>query len=160
MASPPPPEVLVVGIGNPLRGDDGVGPTALAALEARELPGAQLMAFQGDGLLLLDAWKHADRVILIDAVTSGGKPGAVYRFDALAQTFPAGLSFSSTHAFGVAEAIELARTLKQLPSSLVIYGIEGKNFTIGAGLSPEVKRALHDVVERIENEVRLHSSHF
>lgn len=148
-----PLEVLVIGVGNMLRGDDGVGPAIIAALAARGLPGAQLMICQGDGLQLMETWKRADRVILIDAVTSGGKPGTVYRFDADQQALPADLSFSSTHAFGVVEAIELARALDQLPSRLVIYAIEGQRFAIGTGLSPEVGRGLDDVVGRIVGEV-------
>jgi hydrogenase maturation protease len=148
-----PPDVLVIGVGNTLRGDDGVGPAVIAALEARGLPGAQLISCQGDGLQLIETWKHADRVMLIDAVTSGGKPGAVYRFDALAQALPAELSFSSTHAFGVVEAIELARALDHLPSHLVIYAVEGKHFSIGARLSPEVEGALDELVERVAGEV-------
>lgn len=151
MLSPPP--VLIIGIGNTLRGDDGVGPAVIAALEARGLAGAQLIACQGDGPWLLDVWKHAGRVVIIDAVTSGGKPGAVYRFDAHRQALPTDLSFSSTHAFGVAEAIELARVLEQLPPQVVIYAIEGKHFSIGTRLSPEVERALDEVVERVAGEV-------
>jgi hydrogenase maturation protease len=147
------PETLVIGIGNELRGDDGAGLAVIAALEARGLPGIQLMACGGDGLLLIEVWKHASRVMLIDAATGAGEPGTVHRYDALAQAFPADLSFTSTHAFGVAEAIELARVLGQLPSHLVIYAIEGKNFSVGAVLSPEVERAVYDVVERVSNEV-------
>ncbi|HVB73010.1 MAG TPA: hydrogenase maturation protease [Ktedonobacteraceae bacterium] len=148
-----PPDVLVIGVGNTLRGDDGVGLAVIAALEARGLPGAQLMSCQGDGLQLIETWKRADRIILIDAVTSGGKAGMVYRFDAIAQALPADLSFSSTHAFGVVEAIELARALDQLPPHIVIYAVEGKNFAIDARLSPEVERALDDLVERVAREV-------
>ena len=148
-----PPDVLVIGVGNTLRGDDGAGPAVIAALEARGLPGAQLMTCQGDGLQLLETWKCASKVVLIDAVMAGGKPGAVYRFDAIAQALPADLSFSSTHAFGVAEAIELARALDQLPQHIVIYAVEGEHFAAGERLSPQVERALGEVVERVAGEV-------
>ena len=152
------PDVLIIGIGNAQCGDDGVGPAVVEALEARGLPGVELMFCEGDGLQMLDAWKNVGKVVLIDAVMSGGKPGTVYRFDAHAQRLPADLSFSSTHAFGVAGAIELARVLDQLPSYLMVYAIEGKNFSIGAGLSPEVELAVLDVVERVANEVRFMSN--
>ena len=149
------PDVLIIGIGNALRGDDGAGPAAVEALEARALAAeVELLTCAGDGLQLLDAWKNASRVILIDTVTSGGEPGTVYRFDARALMLPAELRFSSTHAFGVAEAVELARALGDLPSHLVIYAVEGKNFSVGAGLSPQLERAVLDVVERVSNEVR------
>lgn len=148
------PGMLVIGIGNPLRGDDGVGPTIVEILKARGLPGARLMTCHGDGLLLIETWKNKG-VMLIDAATSGAHPGTVYRFDALRRPLPAGFSLYSTHAFGIAETIELARTLDQLPSHLVIYAIEGRNFAMGAGLSPEVERAVHDVVERLVCEASL-----
>ena len=147
-----PSSVLIIGIGNTLRGDDGIGPAGIAALKARGLVGAQLMTGPGDGLWLLGVWKHAGWVVIIDAVTSGGQPGAVYRFDAHRQALPTDLSFSSTHAFGVVEAIELARVLGQLPPQVVIYAIEGKHFAIGTRLSPEVERALDEVVARVAGE--------
>ncbi len=156
-----PPDILVIGVGNALRGDDGVGPAVIAALEARGLQGARAMNCQeGDGLQLIETWKHADTVILIDAVTSGAKPGAVYRFDEIAQALPADLTFSSTHAFGVVEAIELARALDQLPPRVVVYAVEGKHFAIGASLSPDVERALDEVVERVAREVEHERTHY
>jgi hydrogenase maturation protease len=60
---------------------------------------------------------------------------------------------TSSHAFNVAEAIELARVLNRLPPRLVVYGVEGRRFDVGAGMSPEVARATDEVVERLFNEV-------
>ncbi len=157
------PIMQVIGMGNPLRGDDGAGPAIVEALKARGLPGVQLMTCHGDGLPLIDTWKSAGRVMLIDAATSGANPGTIYRFDALSQALPASLSFYSSHTFGAAETIELARTLGQLPPHLVVYAIEGKNFALGAGLSPEVEHAVREVVERVVDEVNqitaVHTSH-
>ena len=93
-------------------------------------------------------------VILIDAVSSGAPPGTLYRFDALTQPMPGRYSFHSTHAFGVAEAIELARALHVLPPNLIVYAIEGKNFATGVGLSPEVEQAVQRVVEQVTREVQ------
>ncbi len=145
--------VLVVGVGNTQRGDDGIGPAVIAALEARGLPCTQCMICQGDGLQLIEAWKDTDRVVLIDAATSGAPPGTIYRFEARGQTLPAGLRFSSTHAFGVVEAIELARELDLLPPHLVLYAVEGKQFAVGTELSLEVQRALSKVVDRVVWEI-------
>ena len=63
----------------------------------------------------------------------------------------------STHGFGVAEAVELARSLNQLPPQLIIYGIEGKNFADGFGLSPEVEGAAAQVVRRVLLEIKIFS---
>jgi hydrogenase maturation protease len=150
--------IVLIGIGNAYRSDDGVGLAAIKALKARGLPNILITECSGDGTELIEIWETARKVILIDAVSSGAKPGTIYRFDALTQPFPTHFSFQSTHAFGVAEAIELARALDQLPPLLIVYAIEGKNFTTGVGLSPEVENALRKAVEQVEHEVLEHSS--
>src|SRR6266699_4505600 len=105
--------------------------------------------YRGDGATLMEAWKAAPSVIVIDAASSGRAPGTIHRFDAVMQPIPTGFSFHSTHAFGVAEAIGLAHALQQLPPRLIVYAIEGKNFTAGVGLSPRVAKAVQKVIEQI-----------
>src|SRR5579859_3929386 len=113
--------MLVIGIGNSYRNDDGVGPAVLALLRTMQLPGVRLLECDGDCSALLAAWQGADAVVLVDAVSSSASPGTIYRFDLLAQELPRDLSFHSTHAFGVAEALALGRVLEQLPASLTLY---------------------------------------
>lgn len=143
-------DILVIGIGNSYRGDDGVGPAIIALLRAEKLPGAQLFVCDGDCSSLLDAWQGTDAVVLIDAVSSGAPPGTIYRFDALAQPLPREMSFQSTHAFGVAEALALGRALGQLPASLMLYAIEGKSFASGVCLSDEVEAAVREVAQQLK----------
>lgn len=100
----------------------------------------------------MDLWADSDSVIIIDAVRSGGESGAIYRIDALAEQLPRRLFLCSTHALGLAEAIELARAMDRLPARLIIYGIEGRDFEPGIGLSPEVERAAREVAARIQSE--------
>jgi hydrogenase maturation protease len=145
--------MLVIGVGNTYRGDDGAGPAVIALLRAEELPGVRMLECDGDCSALLDAWHGADAVILIDAVSSGARPGTIYRFDALAQALPREVSFQSTHAFGVAEALALGRTLGQLPSSLILYAIQGRNFATGIGLSPEVESAVQVVAQQLKGNL-------
>ena len=145
--------MLVIGIGNIYRSDDGIGPAVLALLGATQLPGARLLECDGDCSALLEAWQGADAVVLIDAVSSSAPPGTIYRFDLLIQALPRGVSFQSTHAFGIAEAIELGRVLKQLPASLTLYAIEGKCFATGTGLSDEVASAVQEVARQLEREL-------
>ena len=144
------PPVLVIGIGNEYRSDDGVGLVVARELRARNLPSTQIIECSGDGAALMEAWETASRVILIDATASGSKPGTIYRFDASTRSIPTDLSFHSTHAFSVAEAIELARTLDQLPPYLLVYAIERENFSAGVGLSPEVQNAAREVIECVK----------
>lgn len=144
--------VLVIGVGNDYRSDDAVGLAIVRTLKAKELLSTLCLESDGDATTLIDAWSHGSRVIIIDAISSGAQPGTIHRFDTLTQQLPASYSFSSTHAFGVAEAIQLARTLDQLPASLMVYGIEGKHFAAGTELSPEVEHAVQEVVELVSRE--------
>ena len=103
----------------------------------------------------MDLWKGAERVFVVDAVQSGAVAGAIQRFNASQQPLPAPIFRDSTHTFGLIEAVELSRALKQLPSNLVIYGIEGQNFEAGTGLSPAVLGAVNDLAEKLRQEVKV-----
>jgi hydrogenase maturation protease len=107
----------------------------------------------GEGASLMEAWAAAQQVIIIDATASGAAPGTIHRLDAQAQPIPAEFFHYSTHDFGVAEAIEMARVLGRLPASLIIYGIEGSTFGFGAELTPAVAQAVPEVVQRIQQEI-------
>jgi hydrogenase maturation protease len=106
----------------------------------------------GDFPSLLDDWQGAEAVVLIDATSSGAEPGTICRYEAHARPLPAAFSRSSTHSFGVAEAIELARALGRLPPRLVVFGIEGRDFGPGIALSPDVDSAVDEVVRRVIQE--------
>jgi hydrogenase maturation protease len=125
---------LIIGIGNEYRGDDAVGLIVVRRLKEHLAGSPTVLEQSGDGAALMEAWQGAEKVIIIDAVMSGAAPGTIHRFDASAQPLPKDAFRCSTHAFGVAEAIELSRALSELPQSLVVYGIEGKNFAAGVGL--------------------------
>jgi hydrogenase maturation protease len=154
LPAPDGPNTLVIGIGNLYRGDDAVGLVVARRLKARNLTGVTVIEESGEGAALLDAWIDAPTVIVLDAAHSGSTPGTIHRFDARAERLPSRLFHYSTHAFSLAEAIELARALNQLPWRLIVYGIEGKIFTAGKELSAEVERAATQVVERVIEEVR------
>ena len=140
----------VFGIGNPSRRDDGVGVWVAQALAARLAPGAaDVRVLADDGFALVDALAGTRAALLIDAVQSSAAPGTVHRFDAVAGPLPAALLRCSTHLLGVAEAVELARALGQLPERLQVYGIEGADFGIGEGLSPPVAAAAAALVDEL-----------
>jgi hydrogenase maturation protease len=144
--------LLVIGVGNALRGDDAVGLVVLERLRAA-LPAVPMREESGEGAALMEAWAAAQQVFIIDATASGAAPGTIHRLDAQAQPIPAEFFHYSTHDFGVAEAIEMARVLGRLPASLVIYGIEGSSFNFGAELTPAVARAVPEVVQRLQQEI-------
>jgi hydrogenase maturation protease len=101
----------------------------------------------------MDAWANADAAVVVDATSSGAKPGTIIRLDVAATAVRSSLFRYSSHAFGLAEAIELARALGQLPRRLLVFGIEGADFTMGEGLSPEVNAAVPTVVAAITDEM-------
>jgi hydrogenase maturation protease len=147
---------LVIGAGNGYRSDDAVGLLAVQRLREKLPEQVAVLERSGEGAILMETWKDAEFVLVVDAVQSGAAPGTIYRFEANQQPIPNKFFHYSTHAFSVAEAIELARALNELPPRLVVYGIEGKCFEAGERLSPEVEKAIPEVVERIVNEVQNH----
>jgi len=151
---PARPRTLIIGLGNEYRRDDAVGLVVARRLREAAPESVLVLEETGEGASLLESWRDADTVILIDAVRSGAKPGTVHRIDAQAQPIAKQFFRFSTHAFGVAEAVELARALGRLPPRLIVYGIEVKGFESGVGLSPEVEAVAEEVVERVLAEIR------
>ena len=133
--------VLVVGLGQRDRGDDAAGPAVAARVGALGLPGVRVIE-QEDPAGLLDAWAGAELVVVADAVRSGRPPGTVHVLHAAHGPLPAWVGVGGTHAFGLAEAVELARALDRLPPELVIVGIEAGQFGLGEPVSPPVAGAL------------------
>ena len=148
------PNTLVIGLGNAFRGDDGVGRVVARRLREIALPGVTVREESGEGAALMEAWMDAGAVILVDAVQSGAAPGTIHRLDATRTPVPSRFFHYSTHAFSVAEAVELARALNQLPPRLILYGIEGGDFTAGEQLSPEVAAAVDELLPRIRQEIQ------
>jgi hydrogenase maturation protease len=150
-------EILIIGIGNIFRGDDLAGLAAARLLKDLQLPGVRVLEIDGDISILADAWEGSPRVVLIDAVASQSEAGRIFRFEAQGEPLPRRLfaSCCSCHAFGLAEQVEIARSLQQIPPSLIVYGIEGKDFMLGSGLSPEVQEALPRLVARIQQDLGL-----
>jgi hydrogenase maturation protease len=140
--------VIVIGVGNEFRHDDGAGPAAIAALRGR-LEGVTLAVTDGEPARLIELWAGADHAIVIDAVRAEPpKPGRIHELElpTVAElTWPA----VSSHALGLGEAVELARAVDQLPERLLIYAIEGEDFSLGPGLTPAVAAAVTHVADHI-----------
>jgi hydrogenase maturation protease len=151
---------LIIGVGNEYRHDDGVGAEVVRRIDKLSLPQVRVLQHSGEGASLLEHFREADLVIIIDAAQSESSPGAVHFFDAGNSPVPGDFFNYSTHAFSVAEAVELARALNKLPSRLLIYGIEGADFSAGIGLTEAVQVSVDTVVERITNDLKqMASSH-
>jgi hydrogenase maturation protease len=144
---------LVVGFGNPLRGDDAAGLEVAARVRDRAPAGVRVLAREAVPVDLFEAWDGSTRVVLVDAARGGGAPGTVRRLDAATAPLPASLLRISSHTGGVAEAVELARALGRLPAALAVYAIEGATFEPGAPLDPAVARAVEAVARAILDEL-------
>ncbi len=111
------------------------------------------MEQSGEPAALIEAWRDADRVVLIDAAHGPAAPGTVHRFDANASALPVTLSSSSSHSLGVAEAIGLSRALGSLPRRLAVYCVEAESVEPGAPLSARVEAALPVLLARVLDEI-------
>lgn len=141
--------MLIIGCGNRQRGDDAAGIIAGERLRAL---GIAVELCAGEASELMEIWTGAEDVIVIDAVVTSAPVGSIHVWDGRP---PLGRDKScrSTHGLGVAEAIELARALDSLPPKLRVFGIEGQKFALGSAMSPEVERAVEEIVSRIVGEV-------
>lgn len=137
---------LVIGVGNPMRGDDAAGREVANRLRTV----ASRMSTTGS-FELMALWEGADEVIVVDAARSGSEPGTVHRFDAVEKPLPAGTLGTSTHSVGVTEVVEMARSLGRLPKHLWVYGIEVSDIGAGSHLSGPVERAVASLVAEIDH---------
>jgi hydrogenase maturation protease len=149
----PRPQIDIIGVGNAMRGDDGIGHEAVRRLRSLLPDSIDVRVVVGDGTTIMDAWQHSDFAIVVDAISTDGVPGTVYRLDAETERFPSDFFHYSSHAFSLAEAIEMARALGTLPSRLIVYGVEGSRFESGEGLSPQARAGVQVVVDRVAREV-------
>jgi hydrogenase maturation protease len=152
-----PARTVVIGVGNDFRGDDGAGPAVLARLTAVVPPGVELVASDGEPANLLMAWDGASLAIVVDAMQAGeAPPGTLHRAviattDPLpgAAVVPEDAGMSGSHQLGVGSAIGLAQVLGRLPARLIVHGIQGGDFTLGASLSQPVAGAIDDLVAAV-----------
>jgi hydrogenase maturation protease len=150
-----PPRVVVIGVGNEMRGDDAAGLLAARLLRGQLDPGTAVVLEQpGEALGMLDQWAGFEAAVIIDAVGAGLQAGSLLRHDASDRPLPADLrSSTSTHLVGVGESIELARAIGRLPAAIIVHGVQGVSFETGAPVSEPVHEALGPLAERVRLDV-------
>jgi hydrogenase maturation protease len=150
--------LVVIGVGQTLRGDDSVGPVVVQEWtekypETAQDPRVTVEVCDLPGLVLLDFLIGLEKAILVDAVLGGPSvtPGSLLRFN------PSDLeSFSpasgSAHGWGVAETLKLAETLQMegIPEQISILGIAAAQVELGAEMSPDVKKAIPAAVDKLQ----------
>ena len=146
--------VLILGLGNPLLGDEGTGVRVVEELKGLELPGGVTVVEGGTGGLgLIRLMEGYQKVIIVDAADMGHPPGRVVRFtpsEAQLKTAEAPLSL---HQIGLGEVLALAEALEVAPAELVIIGVQPSQIEGGVGLSPEVEGAIPQIIGIILDEL-------
>ncbi len=144
---------LILGLGNPLQADDGVGCRVIEALEKRVLPdGVEIMDGGTPGLGLIHLLEGWQRVVIVDAAEMKLEPGEVVRFRPQDVTLTGSAERFSLHRTAVADALALARELSLPLPEIVFYGVQPGRVGWGEELSPQVQAALPALVERILEE--------
>lgn len=151
---PGPAKRVVIGVGNPYRGDDGAGPEVARRVRTLVPEWVEVVEHDGEPAGLLDLWEDATLAVVVDAVRSSTRnPGGFHRVEVDAGVSDLPAMAVSSHGVGPGDAVELARAVDRLPDRLVLYAIEGANFSHGVGLSPELEASITAVADRIVEEV-------
>ena len=143
--------IVIIAIGNRMRGDDAIGPVVAERLR-QELSECRIIEDRDDAMALVSAWENAALAIVVDAMVSGELPGSIRRLEATDQPLPKDWARCSSHGLGLAEAVELGRAVGQMPQRLVVFAVEAKTLETGAPLSPEVAASTEELVRQIETE--------
>jgi len=147
-------KIVILGIGNLLLSDEGVGVHVANELMKMELP-PEVSVVEGgtDGFRLIDVITEADYLIVIDSVRGEAAPGSIYRFDIdEVRNCPPGFK-TSVHQIGILDVIDMSGLIGKKPHTTII-GIEPKSLEMGMELSPEVKAKIPRIIELIWDELK------
>jgi hydrogenase maturation protease len=148
--------VIVIGVGNTYRHDDGVGPAVVARLAEQGLPGAEVATSLGDTTELIESWQDAELAVVVDAVRADpAHPGRVHRLSVLNPGTERARAASS-HGMDLGEAVELARELGRLPGRLILLAVEVADVSHGTGLTSPVRAAVDPLADEIRAIVSAH----
>ncbi len=151
--SAPSPSILILGIGNILLGDEGVGVRVIEAMSEIKMPdNVELMDGGTASMDILGNLDSEIKVIIIDAVQGGGEPGTIYRFTPKDIQSPKPV-FTSLHQIGLLETLSELEMVGRPPLNIVIFGIEPKNLEWGLELSPEIAAIIPRVSQMVLEEI-------
>jgi len=133
-------DVVVIGVGNRYRRDDGVGPAVADLCAGRHPPGVRVVTEPADPVDLLDAWTDMRLAVLVDAAVTGAAPPGSVTF--CRATDLAATPVNSSHGVDLAAVVRLGRALDRLPGELVVVCVEAGDTGHGPGLTPAVAAAV------------------
>lgn len=148
---------VIIGIGNMYRGDDAIG---LLAADELINSGINVIKASGDATELMETWEGYDKAILIDACPYMEETGKIHRVNINEdENILTDSIRSSSHNFGISEAIEFSRLLRSLPEEVIIYAVEGERFEQGDEVSDKVMSTIQLICEQIRQEITEEKSH-
>lgn len=142
---------LLLGVGNPWRGDDGIGPAVAGRVARLGIPELEV-AVETEPLALLVHLEGQSTVVVVDATTPGPNPGRVRVWRIGSDRLVRRGQVIGSHGLGVGDAVELARSLGRLPPELTLVGVEARSSRLGDGLSGPVHERLDDAVQAVLHE--------
>lgn len=147
-------KIVVLGVGNLLLSDEGIGVHVVNKLMKMALP-PEVEVIEGGvyGLGLMNVVTRTERLIVIDAVKGGGPPGSIYRFGIEDLTTTPDAYKMSVHEIGILELIRLSQLVGQTPKTTII-GVEPKSLKMGMELSPEIEAKVPRIIELILDELK------
>ena len=146
-----PPRIVVVGVGNLLLKDEGIGIHTVKALQEMELPPDVKIIDGGTAPDLIAYTEAGDKLIIIDAASAGGEPGTIYRF--LPEDLSQNEGILSTHELGVEQNLRLMSLTGNRPGEIVIIGVEPGEIGWGTELSPGLQQKIPEIVEAVLREI-------
>lgn len=152
--SSPYKRILVLGVGNLLLSDEGVGVHVAQRMMKMDMP-PEVQVVEGgtDGFGLVNVITEADRMILIDAVKGGGQPGSIYRFEIEDCPPYPDIFKTSVHQISILEVINLSSLIGTTPRTTII-GVEPACIEMGMNLSPAVAAKIPTVIRMVQEEVK------
>ena len=153
-----PMRTVVLGIGNELLSDEGIGVHVVKALQKMGLP-PEIEIYEGgtDGFGLLNIIIETDRLIVIDSLRGESDPGTIYKFDIEDAPGSPDLFKTSVHQIGILEVINLSSLIGKTPKTTVI-GVEPKTISTGMELSAQIEAKIPRIIEIILEELNLSSA--
>ncbi len=149
-------KIGILGIGNPLLGDDGFGVEVVRKLKEKigESPDVEIIDGGSLGIYLLPYLEDKTYLIVVDVVNFGGKPGEIVRFEL--SKIPAFIGLKvSEHQITFHEVIALMNLLEIKPVESILIGVQPKRNEWGAEMSDEVRDAIDEVVEKIREQIEI-----
>ena len=142
----------IIGLGNPIKSDDGIGIRIVREVEKKDLPpNVKVFDAGTGGMNIFHLLRDSERTLIIDAVRFGREPGDSVFFSP--EEVKSLNKSKSTHDTNILEVLELSKTLNEEPKEIIIMGVEPKDTSFGEGLSPKLEGRLPELTDDLFEKV-------